>query len=149
MRYFQLAFFLFCNVAGSRIVAILDLIPVSFKCEIAEAVFKIANFSRAERIVGCSKDNGLCPIILLRIALVLLQTIENTLAVLTCTSLPDIYDALARLIRSPKKEVNSALFQVIAFFTLVEFSSRNLIGNTRPVCESAFDSSSSLTVHQE
>lgn len=85
----------------------------------------------------------------LRIALVLLQTIENTLAVLTCTSLPDIYDALARLIRSPKKEVNSALFKVITFFTLVEFCSRNLISNTRPVCESSFDSSSRLTVHQE
>ena len=47
-EFLQFAFFFFCDVTGSRIVSILDLIAISLQSQIAKTIFKIAYLCRAK-----------------------------------------------------------------------------------------------------
>ena len=99
--------------------------------------------------MGSCEYNSLRPVVLIGVTLMFLKPIKDALTVFPGTSLTNIDYTLACLVRCTEQEMNSALFQVIAVFALIQLCARNSKGNTSPICQSTFDSSTGFAIHQE
>ena len=144
----QLTLLFLGRVPLRRVNAILYSIALCFHGQLIEAVLKVADFRGAKGIVRGGDGNSLCPVVLFRAAVVLLQAVENAFPIFSDAGLPNIDNGLIMLLIFAEKEVHTCLLQFLPVPAQVQRRAGNFKGKACPVCQRAFYAAVDAPIHQ-
>jgi len=81
------------------------------------------------------EDDRFCPIILLSIALMLHQAVENTFTILPHSGLSNIDCIFISIFCYPEEEIDAALGEVITIFATIKICAWDAVYHTRPILQ--------------